>query len=36
MRVGLAEAEERENGDDDHDQTDDVDDGIHAMTPLLC
>jgi hypothetical protein len=29
-----AKAEERKHGYHDHDQTDDVDDGIHAKTPL--
>ncbi len=30
--VGSAQAEERKYGDDDHDQTDDVDDGIHGAS----
>jgi hypothetical protein len=32
--VFSAQAEEREHGDHDYDQTDDVDDGIHGETPL--
>jgi hypothetical protein len=30
--MASAQAEERQHGDHDHDQTDDVDDGIHSET----